>query len=255
MTSTHQVHERRKHEERIRITFDEWVRAGKADGMERRHKRLAELMLERIDVKPDARVLDIGCGDGWTGKMLSKRLPRGAFVGIDVSDEMVLRARSRYRDFDNVLFARAAAEEIPWAEDYFTHILSIESAYYWKEVSCAAKEMYRVAAYGGTFHILINYYSENPFSEGWDRETGLHLLRLGAQEWAKQFRECGFESVSTDRIPDDSPITPGKAPAELARREGLQRVGALYVTGSKPALLQSATDLPDQHRNPFRVLR
>lgn len=245
----------RRRGDRIRDTFDEWVRTGKADGMERRHKRLAELMLERIDVKPDDRVLDIGCGDGWTGQMMSKRLPEGAFVGIDVSSEMINRARAQCEELDNVLFAPAVAEEIPWAEDYFTLLLSIESAYYWPDVHSAAKEMYRVAAYGGTFHILINYYCENPFSEGWDRETGLVLLRLGAEDWADTFRQSGFQDVSTDQIPDDSPIPPGKPPAELARREGLQRVGALYITGRKPPLPGSVSNTPRPSPSPFRVLR
>ncbi len=252
MLPANQFHQQ---ENRVRDTFNAWVREGKADGMERRHKRLAELMLERIEVASDARVLDIGCGDGWTGKLLAPLVPDGAFVGIDLSDDMIRRARARCEQLENVLFAPAPASEIPWAENYFTHILSIESAYYWPDLASAVREIYRVATFGGTFHILINYYSENPYSEGWDRETGLPLLRLDAKAWEEHFSQGGFESVSTDRIPDDSAISPGKPPAELARREGLQRVGALYVTGRKPPLPESATDTPRPAVSPFRVLR
>lgn len=239
----------------VRDTFDEWVRTGKADGMERRHKRLAELMLQRVELCEDSRVLDIGCGDGWTVRMISDRISEGACVGIDVSEEMIHRGRSLSEDTDNVLFALGEAEEIPWAEDYFTHILSIESAYYWFDVSKAAQEMYRVAAYGGSFHVLINYYGENSFSEGWDQEMGLQLHRLDASQWAHTFRRAGFGEVSSDRISDDSPIPPGKPPDELARREGLQRVGALYVTGRKPALPDSLPNASKPSVSPFRILR
>ena len=235
----------------IRNTFNRWVRTGKAAGMERRHKRLAELMLKRVDMQPAARVLDIGCGDGWVARLLADQLADGAFVGIDVSDEMIRTARRTSEQLDNVLFAPAPAEQIPWADDYFTHVLSIESAYYWVEPRLVAKEIYRVAAYGGSFHVLINYYTENPYSKGWDADMGLAMHRLSRDLWAELFRESGFQDISTMQIPDDSSISPGKSPEELATRKGLQRVGALYITGRKPALPKSSEPVPD----PFRVLR
>ena len=237
----------------IRDTFDNWVLAGMADGMERRHKRLAQLMLGRMEIPRDARVLDVGCGDGWVARMLAERLTEGAFVGIDISDEMVRRARVGCGNLDNALFAPAPAEQIPWAEDYFTHVLSIESAYYWPEPAVAAREIYRVTAYSGSFQILINYYRENPYSEGWDEETGLAMSRLGCDEWVAMFRDAGFEDVTWDRIPDDSPISPGKPPDQLARRQGLQREGALYVAGRKPKLLRGTEREPAPPTNPFRI--
>jgi len=246
---------RYKREDAVARTFDEWVRDGTVTGMERRHKRLAERMLERIDLTPDARVLDLGCGDGWTARLVAPGLTQGAVFGLDVSREMVLLARRLSANLDNTLFAPGAAEEIPWAEDYFTHVLSIESAYYWSETTLASKEIFRVTAYGGSFHMLINYYEENPYSAGWDRETGLPLHRLSAEQWARLFRNAGFEKVTTDQIPDDSPISPGKPPDELARRQGLQAVGALYVTGRKPALPESASAQQAGAANPFQVLR
>lgn len=246
---------RLEREQAVARTFDEWVRDGTAAGMERRHKRLAERMLERLELTPDSRVLDLGCGDGWAARMVARSLTAGAVFGLDVSSEMVFLARGLSADLENALFALGAAEEIPWTEDYFTHVLSIESAYYWTEMSLASKEIFRVTAYGGSFHLLINYYEENPYSEGWECETGLPLHRLGAEQWAGLFRDAGFEKVTTDQIPDDSPISPGKPPDELARRQGLQAAGALYVTGRKPALPESARAQPARATNPFRVLR
>lgn len=244
---------RYSHEDAVARTFDAWVRDGKAEGMERRHKRLAERMLARTRIPRDSRVLDLGCGDGWTARLVAQSLSEGAVFGLDVSTEMVLQARRLSADFENILFAPGAAEEIPWAEDYFTHVLSIESAYYWTDLSLATREIFRVAAYGGSFHLLINYYDENPFSAGWDCETGLSLHRLGSEDWAGLFRDAGFEEVMTDQIPDDSPISSGKPPDELRRREGLQAVGALYVTGRKPTVPESSRPHRATAANPFRV--
>ena len=226
--------ERIQREESIRDTFNDWVREGKADGMERRHRRLAERMFERIPLRDNERVLDIGCGDGWVARMLSPQLPQGAIVGIDVSDEMIARARELSADLENVLYAPAPAEEIPWAEDYFTHVVSIESAYYWPSPEMAAKEILRVTAYGGWFHILINFYQENPYSHQWPQNVGLSMQLKSADEWASLFRNWGFTEVRTGQIPDDSPIPETKQGAEREQREGLQRQGALYITGQKP---------------------
>ena len=168
---------------------------------------------------------------------------------------MIRKARRSCGQLDNALFAPAPAEAIPWAEDYFTHILSIESVYYWHDLSTAAREMFRVATHGGSFHVLINYYEENEYSEGWDRETGLSLHRLDAERWSAIFRAQGFQEVVTDRIPDDSPISPGKPPLELERREGLQRVGALYITGRKPKLPERQDRQAGGSRDAFRILR
>ena len=243
------------HADAVRKEFDDWARTGMADGMERRHRRLAELMLERFQVPPDARILDIGCGTGWTPRMLSPRAPEGAIVGIDPSLEMILRARQTCESLENTLFAPAPAEQIPWAENYFTHVLSIESAYYWTSTSLAAREIYRVTAHGGSIHILINYYAENPYSEAWGREMGLSLHRLRGIEWAAVFEAAGFQDLATEQIPDDSPIPPDKPPAERAQREGLQRVGALYVTGTKPPLPEAPGRKPTTSFNPFRIFR
>ena len=252
-TSSRQRHEE-DHSEGVRRVFDGWVRSGEALGMERRHKRLAELMMARFGLPRDARLLDIGCGTGWTARMLADRIPEGAFVGIDASAEMILEARRSCADLDNVLFAPASAEQIPWAENYFTHVISIESAYYWSETMLASREIFRVLAYGGSFHILINYFAENEFSEGWGRDMGLRLHRMGAEEWEAVFRGTGFEEVRSDRIPDDSPISPGKPPRELERRKGLQRVGALYVTGCKPALPEQLERETLPSGSPFRIV-
>lgn len=236
-----------KHEA-VREKFDTWVREGISRGMERRHRRLAELMFERFKFHSNDRVLDIGCGDGWTARMLAPRLPEGAVVGIDLSDEMIREARCLSGALDNVLFAPAPAEEIPWAEDYFTHVISIEAAYYWSSPDQVAKEIFRVAAYGGRFHLLFNFYKENPYSHDWPADMGLTLQLKSADEWGRLFSNHGFEQVTVERIPDDSPIPDSKQGREREIREGLQREGAVYVSGRKPAL-------PARHPSPPDLLR
>lgn len=45
--------------------------------------------------RPDARILDIGCGAGATSLALAKRLPQAGIVGIDLSESLVAAAVAR----------------------------------------------------------------------------------------------------------------------------------------------------------------
>ena len=53
-------------------------------------------VIERLNVAPDVRVLDIGCGDGKVTVELARRVPRGSVVGVDSSPAMIDLARRSY---------------------------------------------------------------------------------------------------------------------------------------------------------------
>ena len=74
---------------------------------------------------------------------------QGMAVGPDMSDEMIARARVASRDLENVLFATAPAEEIPWRDEYFERVLSIESFYYYPDQEVVLRELYRVLVIPG----------------------------------------------------------------------------------------------------------
>jgi 2-polyprenyl-3-methyl-5-hydroxy-6-metoxy-1,4-benzoquinol methylase len=64
----------------------------------------------RDSLNEDARVLDVGCGNG----VISRHLGRLGFnvTGVDVSDKTIEIAQSLTRDLPNVRFMRRSAEEL-----------------------------------------------------------------------------------------------------------------------------------------------
>jgi ubiquinone/menaquinone biosynthesis C-methylase UbiE len=50
-------------------------------------------VIERLMPAPDARVFDIGCGDGKVTIELARRVPRGSVVGVDSSPAMIELAK------------------------------------------------------------------------------------------------------------------------------------------------------------------
>ena len=58
---------------------------------------ITEQTLAIMKLKPGDKVLDLGCGAGWASRLMAKavddREKPGQVIGLDVSDEMIRRAR------------------------------------------------------------------------------------------------------------------------------------------------------------------
>ncbi len=208
--------------------------------MERQHRRITEQTIERMELGASERILDIGCGEGWTCRLLSSRCPRGAIVGVDVSDEMIRLARRKSSEQGNVLFAPGSAEEIPWTEDYFTRVICVESAYYWHSIEAAIREIFRVTAFGGSVYVLNSYHRENPYLHHLPERLDVSVQLRSAVEWQEAFEVFGFEAVEVRLIPDETPITADFDTDLYFRsadeRDRFRRAGVLLLTATKPEL-------------------
>ena len=80
---------------------------------------------------------------------------------------MVRQARELSRDFENILYVWGSAHQIPWGENFFDKVLSVESFYYYPDQDRALMELFRVMAPRGRMFILINLYTDNQYSLQW----------------------------------------------------------------------------------------
>src|SRR6266851_5472163 len=193
------------HNERLREEFNRWAEGGQGEGMEEEHLPIVLPVLDQMNLALDENVLDVGSGAGWLVRLIAERVPEGRVIGMDISDEMVRRARRRYVDVENAMFVIGSVDEIPWDANFFTRAISVESAYYWPDPARGLREIHRVLREGGSAWILINYYRENLHSHHFVElfATPTHLL--SAEEWEALFSEAGFSSVGHRRIPDPTP--------------------------------------------------
>jgi trans-aconitate 2-methyltransferase len=74
-------------------------------------------VLERLALRGDEVVLDVGCGTGRLTEKLAERLPRGRAICVDQSENMLVTAREYVapRVGRRVAFARADASALPFA--------------------------------------------------------------------------------------------------------------------------------------------
>ncbi|GAA2126656.1 class I SAM-dependent methyltransferase [Streptomyces synnematoformans] len=74
--------------------------------------RYSERLFAGADVRPDDRVLDIGCGCGQTTRVAAELAAKGSAHGVDLSAAMLAQARARAAEegLDNVRFEQADAQ-------------------------------------------------------------------------------------------------------------------------------------------------
>lgn len=221
----------------LRDEFNRWAASGRGEGMEQEHLPIVLPLLDRMRLAADENILDVGCGAGWLVTLLAEQVPEGRVVGLDVSDEMVRRARQRNDEIENVMFVTGEAGEIPWDAQFFSQVLSVESAYYWPDPARGVREMFRVLQDGGSAWVLINYYRENAHAHQWGEILTVPVHLLSAEEWAGMFRDAGFTDVAWERIPDPTPVPEtyaGRSFRDAAQLRAFRETGALLVRGSKP---------------------
>jgi len=228
-------------DEQMRREFNQWAEAGRGEEMEEHHISITQQTLALMGLKPGERVLDLGCGAGWATRLLAQLVSggerSGQVIGLDVSDEMVRRARGASTQYDNVLFVVGSAQQIPWEENFFDKVLSVESFYYYGDQERALSELFRVLAPKGELYILINLYRDNHYSLRWVDELKVPVQVRSEQEYVELLKEHGYEDVRAVRVPDLTP-TPeeysGKWFKSADEMRDFKRIGALLLIARKP---------------------
>jgi phosphatidylethanolamine/phosphatidyl-N-methylethanolamine N-methyltransferase len=149
--------------------------------------------------RPGQRILEVGVG---TGLSLPYFRSDSRVTGIDVSAEMLAKARSRVErlklghvDGLHVM----DAEHLDFADNSFDSVLALYVASVVPNPARFAAEMRRVCIPGGTIVIVNHFTSENP------------VLRFMEKRLARGARHIGFHA--------DFPLDAFRRDSELAIRE------------------------------------
>jgi ubiquinone/menaquinone biosynthesis C-methylase UbiE len=206
MTSTPGTDKGFSADEKLRVEFNEWARAGKGDSMERGHRPVGEQAIAKMQIPSNAVVLDVGCGSGWAARLIATQASYGHVIGIDVSDEMIRVASDQSKDFPNLEFKVASAEALPFEDAKFSHAFSMESLYYYADIEAAAREIRRVLQPGGLFVTVVDLYNENEPSHQWIDNLNVPVHLLSTDDYRSLLERVGFSNVRDERVIDPTPV-------------------------------------------------
>ncbi|HUC05225.1 MAG TPA: methyltransferase domain-containing protein [Acidimicrobiales bacterium] len=174
---------------------------------------------------PGGRIFDLGCGTGDLTAELHERLQAGATTGIDLSDSMLARATTAYRDIRGLSFESGdiskwvgqdidlvfANASLQWVDDHLTLLARMRTS-----LVPGGQLAFQVPAnYRHPSHLLARQVAnESPFIEALDGEVPSDrgrfvlppelyadlLYELGSTEQVVRMEVYGHELPSTGEV-------------------------------------------------------
>jgi len=169
-----------------------WIMANRLSNRERNAWTIGLL-----DIQPDSRILEIGCGPGLALAMCAKRLKTGKVVGLDHSQTILHQARQRNVHFSKtglVELHHGGLETLAELDGPFDKVFSANVAQFFPDKAEAFAAVFEVTAPGGLVASTFQPRSKNP-------------TRQAAIKFAKDAERCmtlvGFEEIRTEELPLD----------------------------------------------------
>ena len=146
--------------------------------------------------------IDIGCGNGWVVKKVSKYKKCSYACGLDGAEKMINKARlndtqSKYLEIDiNNLDDLTLSKEASLGP--FDIIFSMEVLYYLKSPKKTLEYIQsKLLKKGGCCIIGIDHYLENTTSLSWGKDLNVSMCTYSISEWKELFVESGFYNIKT----------------------------------------------------------
>ncbi len=124
------------------------------------------MLIERLQLKPDDRILDIATGTGFTA--LAMRPLADRVVGLDLTWEMLVEGRRLAVRHAGIDWIQGDVEALPFGDQTFSVVTCRRSTHHFPDLDRALEEMTRVLRLGGRLGIVDQVSPE--------KEAGRQLL-------------------------------------------------------------------------------
>lgn len=170
--------------------------------------------VQALDLDGNESVLDLGFGGGASFPYLFTALPDGKVVGVEPVDAMIDRARDIWADevATGCLELRTgSASDLGLPDDSIDAALTVNTVYFWSDLSEGFEEVRRVLVPGGKFVVSV----VEP-----DKLRQLGFDKVGyrsepADSYAEELRSSGYVDVGVKRLDTEKPcyLVSGRTPS------------------------------------------
>ena len=132
----------------------------------------AESFVDKLDVRPEMKVLDVACGSGNLAVVAAQK---GADVtGLDLADNLVASAKRRAAAMGlQISFDQGDAEQLPYGDDSFDLVMTMFGAMFAPRPELVASELVRVCRPGG--RVAMANWTPNGFAGQMFKLSGKYL--------------------------------------------------------------------------------
>lgn len=109
---------------------------------------VSDQYLYHLNIKPNAQVLDVGCGDGSYSTKISQRIPEGVLIGIDKSENMLCLAKEKNTRYYNFTAHNMDVLDLDY-KDQFDYITSFWCLHWCNNLQKAYANIYQALKKGG----------------------------------------------------------------------------------------------------------
>lgn len=115
-----------------------------------REEDVRRSMIERLELKPDSHVLEVGCGSGRDSLHIAARIPRGRLFCTDITPQMLAACKERLKNAPGeVEIAVANACYLPFADRSFDALFQFGGVGEFSDIRRFFAEAVRVVRPGG----------------------------------------------------------------------------------------------------------
>ena len=126
--------------------------------MNKGNKLMNMAAIEQLEIKSNDIILEIGMGNGYFVRNILAKDETIKYIGCDYSDDMVTEAFNYNNDFvkkGQARFNRANVIKLPYTNEYFNKIFTVNTIYVWDKTEAVLSEIKRVLRKDGQLIISL----------------------------------------------------------------------------------------------------
>lgn len=172
---------------------------------------LYDLIFNFLLIKENENILEVGCGRGLGCASIATRFAPQKIIGIDIVTMQIKRAMKLHRELlsenTNLAFLVCTAESLPFQDNSFEKIFSVEAAQHFSSVKDFALEAKRVLKPDGRLVLTAHFSTSRDSHDAMQREDlfvkeGIDKL-TPIQSVLSELNNVGFQQIAYNAIGKD----------------------------------------------------